>query len=93
VCFPDSDELISGSYELVLINIQQTALVLAENYEIFKNSAEMDFHPLQTMFEAKNPDSLALEECFFYEKSSSQRVSFRLWAKKLNLFSLAPIMF
>jgi hypothetical protein len=53
----------------------------------------MDFHPLQTMFEAKNPDSLALEECFFYEKSSSQRVSFRLWAKKLNLFSLAPIMF
>lgn len=47
-----------ASYELVLVNIQQTALTLAENYAIFKNAAEMDFHPLQVVFELRNPDSI-----------------------------------
>jgi hypothetical protein len=46
------------AYELVLVNIQQTALTLAENYAIFKNAAEMDFHPLQVVFELQNPDSV-----------------------------------
>lgn len=44
------------SYELVFVNIQQAALTLAENYTIFKNAAEMDFHPLQVVFELQNPD-------------------------------------
>jgi hypothetical protein len=64
VYFPDSDEWIPGSYELVLINVQQTALILAENYEIFKNAADMDFQPLQAVFEAKNPDSLFWKNIF-----------------------------
>lgn len=64
VHFPNSSELIPGSYELVLINIQQTALVLAENYEIFKTASGMDFHPLQMVFEAQNPDSIFWKNVF-----------------------------
>ena len=52
------------SYDVMLINIQQTALVLAENYEIFKNAAGMDFHPLQAVFELQNPDSVFWENVF-----------------------------
>jgi hypothetical protein len=47
-----------ASYELVLVNIQQTALTLAENYAIFKNVAEIDFHPLQIVFELQSPDPI-----------------------------------
>jgi len=45
------------AYDIFFINIQQTALVLAENYEIFKQAAEMDFHPLDVILEAEDPDS------------------------------------
>ena len=64
VHFPNSDELNPGNYELVLINIQQTALVLAKYYEIFKAASGMDFHPLQIVFEAQNPDSLFWKNVF-----------------------------
>lgn len=50
-CQPDS-------YDLLFINIQQTSLVLAENYEIFKQAAGMDFHPLHVVFEAEDPNSI-----------------------------------
>lgn len=54
-----------GRYELMLINIQKTALVLAENYETFKKAAGgMDFHPLQAVFELQDPNSLFWENVF-----------------------------
>jgi hypothetical protein len=46
------------AYDILFINIQKTAILLAENYEIFKQAAGMDFHPLQTVFEAEDPDSI-----------------------------------
>lgn len=49
-CRPDA-------YDLLFINIQQTCIVLAENYEIFKQAAGMDFHPLHVVFEAEDPNS------------------------------------
>jgi hypothetical protein len=51
------DESERGDRRLVLANIQKTALVLAENYTIFKEAAGMDFHPLQVVFELQNPNS------------------------------------
>ena len=51
-------------YDVMLINIQQTALLLAENYEIFKNASGMDFHPLQAVFELQNPDSVFWKNIF-----------------------------
>ncbi len=46
-----------GDRRLILANIQKTALVLAENYSIFKDAVGMDFHPLQVVFELQNPNS------------------------------------
>lgn len=54
-----------GRYELMLINIQQTALVLAEHYEIFKQaSGGSDFHPLQAVFDLQDTDSLFWKQVF-----------------------------
>ena len=49
-CRPDA-------YDLLFINIPQTAFVLEENYEIFKKASGMDFDPLLVVFEAEDPDS------------------------------------
>jgi hypothetical protein len=46
------------TYDILFINIQQTAIVLADNYEVFKQATGMDFHPLQVVFEAQDPNSL-----------------------------------
>lgn len=46
------------AYDILFINIQKTAIILAENYEIFKQAAGMDFHPLQVVFEAEDPNSI-----------------------------------
>ncbi len=55
----------AGRYDLMLINIQNTALVLAENYAIFKEaSGGMDFHPLQAVFELQDSDSLFWKNIF-----------------------------
>ena len=55
----------AGHYDLILINIQRTALVLAENYAIFKEaSGGMDFHPLQAVFELQDPDSVFWKNIF-----------------------------
>lgn len=57
--------LNAGHYDLVLIDIQRTALVLAENYSIFKEaSGGMDFHPLQAVFELQDPDSVFWKNIF-----------------------------
>ncbi len=54
-----------GRYELIFVNIQQTALALAENYEIFKKAGgNTDFHPLEAVFELQNPDSLFWKNVF-----------------------------
>lgn len=45
------------AYEILFINIQRTALVLSENYEIFKQVTKMDFHPRHVVFEAEDPQS------------------------------------
>lgn len=55
----------AGHYDLILVNIQHTALVLAENYSIFKEaSGGMDFHPLQAVFELQDPDSVFWKNIF-----------------------------
>lgn len=46
------------AYDIFFINIQQTALVLAENYEVFKQASGMEFNPLYVVFEAQDPHSL-----------------------------------
>ena len=51
------DQSERGDRRIVLANIQKTALILAENYLIFKDAAGMDFHPLQVVFELQNPNS------------------------------------
>jgi hypothetical protein len=42
---------------LILANIQRVALILAENYPIFKEASGMDFHPLEMALELQNPRS------------------------------------
>lgn len=58
-------EGFDGGYDLMFINIQQTATVLANHYEIFKQAAGgIDFHPLQAVFELQNPDSTFWKNVF-----------------------------
>ncbi len=53
-----------GSYEVMLINVQQTARVLAENYSIFKNAAGIEFDPHQVLQECQNADSVFWKNVF-----------------------------
>ena len=53
-----------GHYKVTLANVQQTAIVMAENHTIFKNAAGMEFHPLQVVFELKNPNSIFWKNVF-----------------------------
>ncbi len=46
------------AYDILFINIQKTAIVLAENYTIFQQATGIDFDPLQIVFEANDPNSL-----------------------------------
>lgn len=39
------------------VNILKTALVIQENYEVFRDAVGFDFHPLETVFDLKNKDS------------------------------------
>ena len=48
----------------MLVNIQQTAFILAENYAIFKEAAGIDFHPLQAVFELQDPESVLWKTIF-----------------------------
>ncbi len=59
-----SHEAIPGSYQVMLADIQQTAVIMAENDTIFKNAAGMEFHPLQAVFELQNPDSVFWKNVF-----------------------------
>jgi hypothetical protein len=59
-----SHETIPGSYRVMLVDIQKTALVLAENYNVFKDATGMDFHPLQAVFELQNPESVFWKNVF-----------------------------
>ena len=47
-----------GRYELMLINIHHTSLVMTQNYTAFRNAARMDFSPIQATLELRNPDSV-----------------------------------
>ena len=90
VHFPDSDELVPGSYELVLINIQQTALILAKHYEIFKTASGMDFHPLQVVFEAQNPDSLFWKNIFSMKNHLAKGLLFGFGLENSTFFHWSP---
>lgn len=50
------------AYDILFINIQTTAITLAENYEIFQQAVGMEFHPLQVVFEAEDPNSIFWEK-------------------------------
>lgn len=56
-----------GDRRLILANIQRTALILAENYAIFKDAVGMDFHPLEVVFELQNPSSEFWKRIFKFE--------------------------
>lgn len=56
--FRATPTLRPDTYDILFINIQQTAMTLADNYEVFKKATGMDFHPLQAVFEAQEPSSL-----------------------------------
>lgn len=49
---------------LILANIQKVALVLAENYAIFREASKMDFHPLEAALELQNPHSIFWNNVF-----------------------------
>lgn len=49
---------------LIFANIQRVALVLAENYSIFRETSGMDFHPLEMALELKNPHSVFWNNVF-----------------------------
>lgn len=49
---------------LILANVQRVALVLAENYPIFREASGMDFHPLEMALELKDPHSLFWNHVF-----------------------------
>lgn len=49
---------------LILANIQKIALVLAENYPIFREASGMDFHPLEAALELQNPHSVFWNNVF-----------------------------
>jgi hypothetical protein len=67
----------AGHYDLVLINVQSTALVLAENYAVFKEAAGgMDFHPLQAVFELQNPDSVFWKNVFSMQNHTAKGLLF-----------------
>ena len=53
-----------GRYELMLINIQHTSLVMAQNYTAFRSAARMDFNPIQVTLELQNPDSIFWKNIF-----------------------------
>ncbi len=54
----------SGGYEVMFIHLQETALILAEHYQIFKNATGMDFDPFQVVLECQNPDSVFWKNVF-----------------------------
>jgi hypothetical protein len=87
VYFLDSDALIPDSYDLVLINVQQTALVLAENYEVFKTASVMDFDPLQVVFEAQNADSIFWKNVFSMKNHLAKGLLFGFGLKNSIFFN------
>ncbi|HEY2810067.1 MAG TPA: hypothetical protein VGJ00_01565 [Rhabdochlamydiaceae bacterium] len=72
----EGDDQKEPSYEVMLINIQQTAIVMAENYTIFKEAAKMDFHPLEAVFELQNPKSAFWEKVFSLENHIAKGLLF-----------------
>lgn len=46
-----------GLYSLVLADVVKVALVLAENYDIFKKITGEDFHPFEMVYELNNSNS------------------------------------
>ena len=69
------DDQVSG-YEVTLVNIQQTAFVLAEHYAIFKEAAGMDFHPLQAVFELQDPTSVLWKNIFSLKNHTAKGLLF-----------------
>ncbi len=49
---------------LILANIQRVALVLAENYPIFREASGMDFQPLEAALELQDPHSVFWNNVF-----------------------------
>lgn len=73
------------AYDILFINIQKTAIILAENYEIFQQAVDMDFHPLQIVFEAENPDSLFWKKVMSVENHLAKGLLFG-FGRKNSLF-------
>jgi len=73
------------AYDILFINIQKTAIVLAENYEVFKQAAGMDFHPLQVVFEAEDPNSLFWENVMAMENHLAKGLLFG-FGRKNSIF-------
>lgn len=64
------------AFHILFINIQQTAHVLEENYEIFKQAAGMDFDPLEVVLEAKDLNSEFWEKVMAMENHLAKGLLF-----------------
>jgi hypothetical protein len=60
-------------YDILFVDIPRTALVILENYELFKQVVGHDFDPLKLVFELKNEDSA------FWNKISGTPTYSYLW--------------
>lgn len=79
---------------LILANIQTVALVLAENYPIFREISEIDFHPLEMALELQNPHSAFWNRVFKIDNHLTKGLIFGFgrknsffWDWKLNHLS------
>lgn len=74
------------AYDILFINIQKTAVLLAENYEIFQQAVGMDFHPLQTVFEAEDPNSIFWQKVMSMENHLAKGLLFG-FGRKNSIFA------
>jgi len=66
----DEDGKASFAY---FVDVLRTATLIQDNYELFKKSAEFDFHPLEVVIDMQNPNSV------FWNKIRNSKDSPLLW--------------
>jgi hypothetical protein len=65
-------------HHFILADIAKTALILAEHYDTFRTVTGMDFHPLQIVFDLKNPDSIFWNRVFSRNGSVESHIALGL---------------
>lgn len=70
--WPEGKSQDQQLHRIILVDVQKTAFVLAENYEVFKKFTGSDFHPLEAAFEIEDPNSRFWNAIFNYKKKDSE---------------------